>query len=205
MCRSTESMLFWNAFSLAFIIIFFQPVSCYKGCESGSVRPEPGLESLNPGALQSTQRAIHLLIWASKRAFCMEERGRGKEGEGWGKKCCRVIFRLNVPLHNNLHKQPCVCDKKIGNFQRLCGDWELKAFLCYLPSCSWPPQIPQLLSHTFPTKLRLINFLGSFSLLALTVLSRSLSPTRLHSLLTVALASSCNSNAVILGKDEGNK
>lgn len=49
-------------------------------------------------------------------------RGGGEREEGRRKKRCRVIFRLNVPLHNNLHKQPCVCDKKIGNFQRLCGD-----------------------------------------------------------------------------------
>lgn len=87
----------------------------------------------------------------------------GREGEKEAKKkkkkCCRVIFRLNVPLHNNLHKQPCVCDKKIGNFQRLCRDWELKASLCYLLSCSWSPQIPSLLSYISP-KPRLINFLS---------------------------------------------
>lgn len=140
---STESMLFWNAFSP----IFFQPVFCYKGSKSSGVRPEPRLESLNPDALQSRERAIHLLIWDSKQAFCVEESRREGERKREKKKCCRVIFRLNVPLHNNLHKQPCVCDKKIGNFQRLCGDWELKAFLRYLPSCSWPPQIPQLLSR----------------------------------------------------------
>lgn len=135
-CWSTESMLFWNAF-------FLQPVFCYKGSRSSGIRPELRLESLNPDALQSRERAIHLLIWDSKQAFCVERERERKQG---GKKCCRVIFRLNVPLHNNLHKQPCVCDKKIGNFQRLCRDWELKAFLHYLPSCSWPPQIPQLLS-----------------------------------------------------------
>ena len=144
MCWSTGSMLFWNAF----FPFFSQPVFCYKGSKSSGVRPEPRLESLNPDVLQSRVRAIHLLIWDSKQAFCVEESRREGGGEGRRrKKCCRVIFRLNVPLHNNLHKQPCVCDKKIGNFQRLCGDWELKAFLRYLPSCSWPPQIPQLLSR----------------------------------------------------------
>lgn len=139
---------------------FSQSVFCYKGSKSSGIRPEPRLESLNPDALQSRERAIHLLIWDSKQAFCSEER-EGEREEGGKKKRCRVIFRLNVPLHNNLHKQPCVCDKKIGNFQRLCGDWELKAFLRYLPSCSWPPQIPQLLSRvssqTTPYKLSLLS------------------------------------------------
>lgn len=58
MCWSRESMLSRNAFSP----IFFQPVFCYKGSGSSGVRPEPRLESLNPDALQSTERAIHLLI-----------------------------------------------------------------------------------------------------------------------------------------------
>lgn len=160
-------MLFWNAFSTPPPPFFSQSVFCYKGSKSSGIRPEPRLESLNPDALQSRERAIHLLIWDSKQAFCSEER-EGEREEGGKKKRCRVIFRLNVPLHNNLHKQPCVCDKKIGNFQRLCGDWELKAFLHYLPSCSWPPQIPQLLSRvssqTTPYKLSLLS-----SLLTLTV------------------------------------
>lgn len=85
--------------------------------------------------------------------------GRERRRQKKKKNCCRVIFRLNVPLHNNLHKQPCICDKKIGNFQRLCRDWELKASLCYLLSCSWSPQIPSLLSYISP-KARLINFLS---------------------------------------------
>lgn len=63
-----------------------QPVFCYKGSKSSGIRPEPRLESLNPDALQSRERAIHLLIGDSKQAFCVEERerarGRGKkEGE----------------------------------------------------------------------------------------------------------------------------
>lgn len=145
-------------FEMLFLPFFFSfslspsLFSATKAARASGIRPEPRLESLNPDALQSRERAIHLLIWDSKQAFCVEERERERKrgGEEKGrakKKCCRVIFRLNVPLHNNLHKQPCFCDKKIGNFQRLCGDWELKAFLRYLPSCSWPPQIPQLLSR----------------------------------------------------------
>ena len=65
-------------------------------------------------------------IERDRRGGEREREGEEREGETGGgergKKCCRVIFCLNVPLHNNLHKQPCVCDKKIGNFQRLRGD-----------------------------------------------------------------------------------
>lgn len=111
---------------LNFFFLHFFPVPVFfdKGNNGMSIRPELRLESLNPDALQSTERAIHLLIFDSKQAFCVEERGKGKRQEGGrvGGECCRVIFRLNVPLHNNLHKQPCACDKKIGNFQRLCRD-----------------------------------------------------------------------------------
>lgn len=109
--------------------------------------------------------------------------GGGRERRKQKKKCCRVIFRLNVPLHNNLHKQPCVCDKKIGNFQRLCRDWELKASLCYLLSCSWSPQIPSLLSYISP-KPRLINFL-SLSQFALSLSIQSLGAD-FHSVLSRA-------------------
>lgn len=45
-----------------YFLFLFLPVFCYKGSESSSVRPEPRLESLNPDAPQSTERAIHLLI-----------------------------------------------------------------------------------------------------------------------------------------------
>ncbi len=111
----------------------------------------------------------------------------GREGEKQKKKnCCRVIFCLNVPLHNNLHKQPCVCDKKIGNFQRLCRDWELNASLCYLLSCSWSPQIPSLLSYISP-KPRLINFL-SLPQFALSLSIQSLG-TAFHSVLSRAALS----------------
>lgn len=100
---------------------FPQPVSCYKGSESSGVRPEPRLESLNPDALQSKREQFIFLSETQNRLSVWKREGERESGEG-KKKCCRVIFRLNVPLHNNLHKQPCVCDKKIGNFQRLCGD-----------------------------------------------------------------------------------
>lgn len=153
-----QNLCYFEMLFLPFFFLFLslpQPVFATKAARASGIRPEPRLESLNPDALQSRERAIHLLIWDSKQGFlCGRERVREREGERKEggqkkkkKKCCRVIFRLNVPLHNNLHKQPCFCDKKIGNFQRLCGDWELKAFLRYLPSCSWPPQIPQLLSR----------------------------------------------------------
>ena len=96
---------------VVFALFSLQPVFC----SSSSAR----LESLNPDALQSrkSNSSSYLRL---KTGFLCGERGRGRGGRR--EKCCRVIFRLNVPLHNNLHKQPCVCDKKIGNFQRLCGD-----------------------------------------------------------------------------------
>ena len=62
-CEAQGLWCFEHRFSLFFFFFFFsQPVFCYKGSKSSSVRPEPRLESLNPDALQSRVRAIHLLI-----------------------------------------------------------------------------------------------------------------------------------------------